>query len=477
MGLQYLIIGCFFLLNPYFSIIDILPDFIGCVFLMKGLSKVSKISASFEDAYKQFGYLLMVSVVRMFCIPLITDTKEIWPLIVVLVAGIGEAFLCIRGFQSLFDGLSATAHAPESKLFDRWQETKRITFIFLIAKQVIGILPEFCLLSSSEFGVVTPDGIQSAANYRLPLLFLSMIVGLFFGIAWFVQIRRYLKKVISDKPYLLHLEDLYQHRYTSVSAVYIADQLRIAVILLMAAVILSLELIFDGVNYLPHLIGAIFFAIGASKLASLPGKAANSMGKKVARCALFYGIISMPRFIYSIIFSNRIFGVYLESKEEGLQIAYADVLADYLQRDFAVIYGFIALIVMSLIEAIAFILLLHFFRKMIAELIQTHTRASILTPPAPTELAGYSRKKDDFALSLNAPLTASYVLGILTALSMVIATAAVAFFPSYWLLDTILRVVWVICTYHLLSKLKDEIASHYSFLSREEDLHATMPTL
>lgn len=472
MGLQYLIIGCFFLLNPYFSIIDILPDFIGCIFLLKGLSKVSKISASFEDAYKQFGYLLAVSAVRMICIPLITNTQEIWPLIVVLCAGLIEAFFSIRGFQSLFDGLSATAHAPESALFTRWQETRQITYIFLIAKQVICVLPELCLLSSGEYGVVTPDGIQSAANYRMPLLLLSMIIGLFFGIAWFVQIRRYLKKILLDQPYLQHLEDRYRHQYASVSAVYIADQLRIAVILLMAAVVLSLELIFDGVNYLPHFIGAIFFAVGSAKLASLPEKSANSAGKKTARLALLYGIISIPRFVYSIIFSNRIFGEYLDSKEEGLQIAYSDVLVDYLQRDFTTIYGFIALIVMAFAEAVCFILLLRSFCKMVKELIQKHTRASIPAPPPPEGMEQYTRKKDDFALSLNSPLALSRILGILTALSMVFATAAVAIFPSYWLIDAIIRVAWVISAYYLLSKLKDEIASHYSYLTREEDLHA-----
>ena len=206
MGLHYLIIGCFFLLNPYFSIIDLIPDFIGCIFILKGLSKVSKVSASFEFAYKQFGLLLAVSVARMFCIGLITDPKEIWPLIIVLCAGLGEAFLSIRAFHAIFDGLNATSASPESALYDRWKETKQITTLFLIAKQVICILPELCLLSTGEYGVVTPDGIQSAANYRMPLLLFSMIVGLFIGIAWFIQFRRYWKKVIADKNYLAHLE-------------------------------------------------------------------------------------------------------------------------------------------------------------------------------------------------------------------------------------------------------------------------------
>ena len=475
MGLQYLIIGCFFLLNPYFSIIDIIPDFIGCIFLMKGLSKVSKVSVSFEFAYKQFGLLLAISAVRLCCIGLITDTKEIWPLIIVLCAGLGEAFLCIRAFNAIFDGLNATSGSPEDALFDRWKETRQITIIFLIAKQVIAILPELCLLSTGEFGVVTPDGIQSAANYRMPLLLVSMFIGLFVGIAWFVQIRRYFKKVVADKAYVAHLNDLYLHQYTSVSAVYVADQLKIAMGLLIAAVLLSMELIFDGVNYLPHFVGAIFFWLAANKLASLPGKSANTRGKFTARVALLYGIVSIPRFIYSIIFSNRIFGEYLASKEEGLQIAYSDVLLEYLHRDFTTIYGFVALIVMAAIEAILFIVLLISFYAMVRELIKCHTRESIPQPPRSheeEEVEVFTRKKkDDFALNLYGPLAFSRVMGVIAALSMIGASIAIAYFPSYWLIDAILRLVWVISGYSLLSKLKDEITTHYSYLTREEDLH------
>lgn len=489
MGLQYLLIGCFFLLNPYFSIIDIFPDFIGCIFLMKGLSKLTKISASFEFAYKQFGLLLAISVVRLCCIPLITDTKEIWPLIIVLCAGLGEAFLSIRAFNAIFDGFSSTAQAPENALFVRWKETKQITVIFLILKQVIAVIPELCMLSTGEYGVVTLDGIQSIANYRTPLLFVGLFIGFFVGIAWYIQIRRYLKQVIADRAYQTHLEETYRHRYTSVSAVYIADQLKVAMGLLIAAVILSLELIFDGVNYLPHFIGAILFYLAAKKLASLPGAAANSQGKSTARLAVIYGVVSIPRFIYSIIFTNRIFGEYLASKEEGLQLAYSDVLISYLYRDFTTIYGFIALIVMALIEAIVFILLLLAFYRMVRELILQHTRESIPQPSASADgedeneeydyqffldskkSTSLLKKKDDFVTELTAPLVRSRILGILTAISMVAASICVALFPSYWLIDTILRIIWVAATYAFLSKLKDEISTHYTFLTREEDLH------
>lgn len=469
MGLQYLIIGCFFLLNPYFSIIDIIPDFIGCIFLLKGLSKASKISESFADANRQFRLLLIVTLGRIFTIPLMANTDELWSLIIALCFGLGEAYLSIRGFLGIYDGLTYTAHSPESALFTKWKETRQFTVFFLIAKQVLCILPELSLLSDSDYGVVTPEGVQSVANYRLIFTVLSMLAVLCIGIAWFVQIRSYLRRVMQDQPYQDHLCALYAERFTNVSSVFVSANLRTAMTLLMVATIFSLELIFDGVNYLPHLISCIFFGIAAYKLANLPGADLPS-AKKTALFAMLYGVLSIPRFIYSIIFSNQIFGEYLNSTQEGLEYAYTEILQEYLLRDLDVIDGLYTQIGMAAIEMALMILLLRSLYQMLKETAQKHTRLSIPEPPVPEGLEHYPRPKDEFAVSFGRMRIISLALGIATAISMVIATAAPAVFPSYWLIDAILRITWVFTAYLLISKLRDEIESHYSITIRE-DLH------
>lgn len=469
MGLQYLVIGCFFLLNPYFSIIDIIPDFIGCIFLLKGLSKVSKVSESFADAQRQFRLLLVVTLGRIFTVPLMANTDELWPLIVALCFGLGEAYLSVRGFFGIFDGLSYTASSPESALYTKWKETRQFTVFFLIAKQVLCFLPELSLLANSDYGVVTPEGIQSLANYRLIFTVLAMVVCLFIGIAWFVQICAYLKRIKQDEAYQSHLQSLYRDRYTGVSSVYVSANLRTAMTLLMAASVLSLELIFDGVNYLPHIVSCIFFGLAAYKLIRLPGANLPS-AKKTGILALLYGVLSLPRFVYSIIFSNRIFGEYLDSSQEGLQYAYTDILQEYLLRDFEIINGWYAQIAMAAVEADLMILLLRAIYKLLKEAAQQHTRLSIPAPAEPEGLEHYPQPKDEFAVSFGRLRIVSLVLGVATAVSMVFAVIALAYFPSFWLIDALLRVTWVITAYLLISKLRDEIESHYSITIRE-DLH------
>ena len=469
MGLQYLIIGCFFLLNPYFSIIDIIPDFIGCIFLLKGLSKLTKISLAFEDAYRQFRNLLLLTLARMFTIPLITDTKEVWPLIIVFCAGLGEAFFAIRGFVQLFDGFNSTSDSPANALYIGWKEARQFTVIFLIARQVLCILPELSMLSSQDIGIVTPDGIQSMANYRWLFTGCAMLLCLVIGIAWFMQIRKYLKGIVGDEHYQAHLAKLYEERYINISPVFISANLKTALILLTAGVILSLELIFDGVNYLPHLLGAVFIALGASKLANLTAGAPKS-ARKVSKLAWIYGIVSLPRMVFSMIFTYRIFGDYLNSEQETLQVPYSVILQEYLARDFDTIYSMVALVVLSVLEAVLMILLVSSLYQMLREVVKAHTRLSIAPPPPPPGLENFPRPQDEFEVFMKRWLPISYVLGVVAAISMVLATAAPAFFPSYWLIDTILRCLWVFAGYYLLSKLREETESHYSIYDRE-DLH------
>ena len=46
--------GIFFLLNPNITVIDLLPDFIGCILIISGLGLLRDISDSLEEARKNF---------------------------------------------------------------------------------------------------------------------------------------------------------------------------------------------------------------------------------------------------------------------------------------------------------------------------------------------------------------------------------------------------------------------------------------
>ena len=54
MGFSLIFIGLLFFANPYFAVIDVLPDFIGCALVYFGLTRVSCISKQMSEARAAF---------------------------------------------------------------------------------------------------------------------------------------------------------------------------------------------------------------------------------------------------------------------------------------------------------------------------------------------------------------------------------------------------------------------------------------
>ena len=68
LGIGMLITAACFLFNPNVVIIDILPDFIGYIFLILGIYQLSDINYYFEESLKLFKRMLVVSLIQFFSI-------------------------------------------------------------------------------------------------------------------------------------------------------------------------------------------------------------------------------------------------------------------------------------------------------------------------------------------------------------------------------------------------------------------------
>ena len=62
------LIAFILLANPFFSYVDILPDFIGYILIMIALSKPSFYDDKASSAYKSARNMLIVSIARFVCI-------------------------------------------------------------------------------------------------------------------------------------------------------------------------------------------------------------------------------------------------------------------------------------------------------------------------------------------------------------------------------------------------------------------------
>ena len=106
MKIGYMIVGCIFLFNPFINIIDILPDFIGYLFIMRALAEVSDLERNIRNARARFKAAMWVSLVKCALVFASMIFDSTWYLILTFSFGILECMYLIPAFIDLFYGIS-----------------------------------------------------------------------------------------------------------------------------------------------------------------------------------------------------------------------------------------------------------------------------------------------------------------------------------------------------------------------------------
>lgn len=123
MNLGYLLLGLIFLFNPNINVIDVLPDVIGCLFILKGLSKLSDLNRHIASAKAKFRRLAWVALFKSFVslftsglldeilyemgLSILVDIFDsTMVLVFVFIFGIFELVYMIPAFISLFEGIA-----------------------------------------------------------------------------------------------------------------------------------------------------------------------------------------------------------------------------------------------------------------------------------------------------------------------------------------------------------------------------------
>jgi hypothetical protein len=101
-----MIVGCIFLFNPFINIIDVLPDFIGYLFIMRALAEMSDLERNIRNARARFKAAMWVSVVKCALIIASRIFDSTWYLILTFSFGILESMYLIPAFIDLFYGIS-----------------------------------------------------------------------------------------------------------------------------------------------------------------------------------------------------------------------------------------------------------------------------------------------------------------------------------------------------------------------------------
>ncbi len=462
MGLSYLLIGFFFLLNPNANVIDVLPDFIGYIFILKGLYAFSRVSRDFSDAYASFKSLLWISIVKLplsAIALLVSESERLWLLVIAFIVGIFEAYFGYVAFSRYFEALAITSpNASEDgsykpSVFAGYDGLRAFSLVFMILKPILACLPELALLSPAH-GEVTLDGVRNTEKLYPFCLIAALIIGLVVGILWYVRARRHVKGILEDRTYLDKWEEIYQSEFAGIGERVTRARLGTILSLVTLGAIFSLKFDFDGVNYLPAFISASLWLAAILFIR----KDALLRQKNAYPFALALTVVSFVYWICNLIFVKSF--MVIDKNTIGLTLSYAEQLSLELKHNFTRIYEFIGLCVLAFLETVAMILVVRSLSNSLKGVTRNYTGHESLNDEEEA-LSSMNVFEEEEHRSLVVLSKFFGIFGYVCAVSDLVKVALSAILPVFWIADTLLHVGFLIVTLIYCSKLREAIGNKY----------------
>ena len=274
MGFSYLIAGTVFWFLPNFSIIDVLPDFIGCLLFIKGLGKLADLSPGLDDAKRMFIkvlYIHLVKFVLMFTVPFFANGVKDggYILIFSFAFAVLDLMFTLPAFKSLLNGFVYLGDRTNSGvIFKNQSEISTLTAIFITVKAVLAMLPDLSYVSNPDHsGTVTSGGGEFyISNYKNMLVGLNFAVTGVLGIIWLVWIISYFNNISRDKELISYLDGQYKTLVLPNKGLFIRRAVKLSCVLIFIGGLFMFDLFVDSVNIIPDLIGGMFFLFAAFTL-------------------------------------------------------------------------------------------------------------------------------------------------------------------------------------------------------------------
>ncbi len=346
MGFSLVTAGLFFLFNPTINVVDPLPDFIGYLLIVIGLTKTASVAGKIDTARDQFWKLFLITLVKMLSALFIPFTDDTFTLVLVFSFAVVELMFIYSAFSALFEGIGYTGirydgtAALKSKTkkrrislktakkligrqygqvteetevstgkkkyyflrtVERTQSVKAYTLFFMTLKLGLTIIPELPSLQLFEYiGSISADVVDYTQFVPLFLTFVWVIT-LIFGIPWLVRTAAFITSLKKDTPYIEAMRDTYDGEILPNVPRRTAGIMTPVLTLIGLGVVFTFNLYIDHVNATPNFIAAAFMLAAGIMMMRYTKAAATILVSSV-----FWGMAS----VYNMIKQTEYFGKY-----------------------------------------------------------------------------------------------------------------------------------------------------------------------
>ena len=262
MGFLYLFFGFVFLYSPDVSIFDFLPDFIGYILILSGLSRLADIDGRAYDALVIAKRLLVLSLVKFASSLFLSSLHKTDLLLVTFSIAILDLILILPFLNNFFHSVEYTAlrqgvDVSHKKIYDM----KAFAVLFFVIKDVLMVVPSVVsLFDPSETGNFDNNNwyIDFVAITNILTVTVFFIMSLMFVVA-FVKNALFFRYLMKNKTLAERLYDNFERSVLLVPSRMISKHTKSLFSLAVFSFVFFVDFYIDFIDVLPTFIG--FFVI------------------------------------------------------------------------------------------------------------------------------------------------------------------------------------------------------------------------
>lgn len=363
LGLGLIGFSFLFLANPNVNIIDVLPDFIGYWLLCLALCRLADLNESIGEAIASFRKMILIDAGKWLALfwvfgLSVTTERNSSLLLWTFVFAVLEWIILIPAYAKLFAGITEVGYFyPNTAIFGKEQNNhkksptdkiRNFTIFFVLFKSALCVLPEFADLSNSSYD--ESSAFLNIYRYIGTMRMLAFIPVLVIGVVWCVRAQRYFSSLRKDEPLMACLLEKYETQVVPKVGLFIRRNFRIAYILLILALVFTIDLRVDYQNIIPDVFAAILFFF---VFAFLQKNTAMRKGSQFGIAGLYLLTTVASSAAEHLFFAEYYYGAIIKSEEAWLSYA--------------------ILLICDIVKSVAFLLLLGRLLHALYAVIREHT--------------------------------------------------------------------------------------------------------
>lgn len=289
LGLSYILAGSVFLFDPFLSVIDLLPDCIGYLFIILGLYRLADMDDRLGDALKGARNLALIGLARVVAMLLTfgfvsPSEQPVFILLALFTLAVLDCLVLVPMWKNICGGLlymgsryNATAmfdrRGARGKIrtYNMVERYTTVTTVYMILREILVVLPEISVLGHEKGGAEIGQGTR---YYDFVGLFrmTGMLVSLVLGIIWLVMTIRFIRRLKTDTPFFERLSEKYRAEVLPRNDLFAMRAVKASLICLIIAAALTMDVYLDGVNMVPDTLAAVMMLLSILFLRRYAGK-------------------------------------------------------------------------------------------------------------------------------------------------------------------------------------------------------------